>query len=288
MPDGATWRVYPRGCGGTQIERLERAKASGLSPRVRGNPRPVRETRRYGRSIPAGAGEPGISGWTVPTTTVYPRGCGGTPASRGVGRYGRGLSPRVRGNLRDPVDEDDAAGSIPAGAGEPGGVLPGVKRRGVYPRGCGGTKGHYTLTNFLNGLSPRVRGNRTVFLALTTTLRSIPRGCGGTLLNPRNARKGQVYPRGCGGTGVLLMGNDGGMGLYPRGCGGTVGAGSHLGPPIGLSPRVRGNLTSRRSVSMMIGSIPAGAGEPYSMGRLGNRARVYPRGCGGTIRQSCR
>ena len=72
--------------------------ASGLSPRVRGNPDEV-VARLGGRgSIPACAGEPrlGPPGLAVPA--VYPRVCGGTNGSKGAKHPVEGLSPRVRGN----------------------------------------------------------------------------------------------------------------------------------------------------------------------------------------------
>ena len=51
-------RVYPRGCGGTNIYRLGPVGSHGLSPRVRGNRGPVFHKRLGRGSIPAGAGEP--------------------------------------------------------------------------------------------------------------------------------------------------------------------------------------------------------------------------------------
>ena len=51
----------------------------------------------------------------------------------------------------------------------------------------------------------------------------------------------------------------------------------------GLSPRVRGNLADKMPVKAIIGSIPAGAGEPGPSTRYSTPWTVYPRGCGGTI-----
>ena len=54
-------------------------------------------------------------------------------------RPGKGLSPRVRGNLRPSTSEGENKRSIPACAGEPpwsGAAQPWAK---VYPRVCGGT-----------------------------------------------------------------------------------------------------------------------------------------------------
>ena len=51
---------------------------TGLSPRVRGNPKKPEPAEPKIRSIPAGAGEPSAPDTSPPFTRVYPRGCGGT------------------------------------------------------------------------------------------------------------------------------------------------------------------------------------------------------------------
>ena len=112
-------RVYPRVCGGTSSSSMRSPRSSGLSPRVRGNPK--HSCRRYSkhRSIPACAGEP-CSAHTTPTRrTVYPRVCGGTGCCGGASRRIRGLSPRVRGNHCTAYIGLCGVGSIPACAGEP-------------------------------------------------------------------------------------------------------------------------------------------------------------------------
>ena len=50
----------------------------------------------------------------------------------------------------------------------------------------------------------------------------------------------------------------------------------------GLSPRVRGNPSGSIGQMSSKRSIPACAGEPFSIKSSSNRARVYPRVCGGT------
>ena len=112
-------RVYPRVCGGTHSKSLCCRPRSGLSPRVRGNPRGARRRRRYRGSIPACAGEPPGWTWAKSGPGVYPRVCGGT--SRQSARKCRnwGLSPRVRGNPKTGGTARPAARSIPACAGEP-------------------------------------------------------------------------------------------------------------------------------------------------------------------------
>ena len=56
--DSLARRVYPRVCGGTMVTANRDGPTAGLSPRVRGNPRPQDSHARVSGSIPACAGEP--------------------------------------------------------------------------------------------------------------------------------------------------------------------------------------------------------------------------------------
>ena len=112
-------KVYPRVCGGTVTGLVNGTEYEGLSPRVRGNRNLFNDLPGRGRSIPACAGEPP---WTLPLTRrtkVYPRVCGGTPASKPIAGLGGGLSPRVRGNPMSSPIASACSRSIPACAGEP-------------------------------------------------------------------------------------------------------------------------------------------------------------------------
>ena len=111
--------VYPRGCGGTICGPRRLPGLRGLSPRVRGNQVPQDCPRDECGSIPAGAGEPGPSCWAAGSSTVYPRGCGGTPRMAARSPVVEGLSPRVRGNPAPDSGQRALDRSIPAGAGEP-------------------------------------------------------------------------------------------------------------------------------------------------------------------------
>ena len=91
----------------------------GLSPRVRGNLDTASVLQDALRSIPACAGEPKRPTALLLTVWVYPRVCGGTYCWRGYWLRQKGLSPRVRGNLRAVVHPAVLRGSIPACAGEP-------------------------------------------------------------------------------------------------------------------------------------------------------------------------
>ena len=78
MGSRAAGRVYPRVYGGTR--RIGRGvyQQSGLSPRVRGNPRHLQREVNYQRSIPACTGEPCQEAGAQVTVEVYPRVYGGT------------------------------------------------------------------------------------------------------------------------------------------------------------------------------------------------------------------
>ena len=131
--------VYPRVCGGTGVSTRLPSPDLGLSPRVRGN-RAAPDTRVLASgSIPACAGEPPASSLARAGFWVYPRVCGGTERTGQVEPRDIGLSPRVRGNLRDADLHDDRGGSIPACAGEPLERFGAAELAGVYPRVCGGT-----------------------------------------------------------------------------------------------------------------------------------------------------
>ena len=158
--DGAD-RVYPRVCGGTSVLSVYRNRRTGLSPRVRGNPKG--RTRSGGEigSIPACAGEPMFYEPPEYAEWVYPRVCGGTMREFGREHQMTGLSPRMRGNLGTLFASLARARSIPACAGEP---LPGWPPRfhiPVYPRVCGGTLAPSRGNHRRQGLSPRVRGNHS-------------------------------------------------------------------------------------------------------------------------------
>ena len=136
-----TTTVYPRVCGGTGCGAAATTSATGLSPRVRGNPGGQVIAGQHQRSIPACAGEPGSSGSGTSRRRVYPRVCGGTPVRLMVAVV--------------------ISGSIPACAGEPRQSSSSARWPRVYPRVCGGTRNRPPPTPVTLGLSPRVRGNPT-------------------------------------------------------------------------------------------------------------------------------
>ncbi len=256
-----TATVYPRVCGGTRPDPAPLPCPTGLSPRVRGNLWTAARRCRGTRSIPACAGEPKNRRRRVAADGVYPRVCGGTHQLVQHLVQRNGLSPRVRGNPRRERLLIPRRGSIPACAGEPRTARGPRPVDAVYPRVCGGTRSGGAARLPWLGLSPRVRGNHFMIVALRFMIRSIP-ACAG---EPAGRWRRRSAP-----------------GVYPRVCGGTVAVYRDDADEAGLSPRVRGNRCRPRLRLYQHGSIPACAGEPPGNGLRGWAAPVYPRVCGGT------
>ena len=89
-----------------------------------------------------------------------------------------GLSPRVRGNQVFPNAWCQWVRSIPACAGEPLTALQRLGQTKVYPRVCGGTALFPSQLVHDQGLSPRVRGNRSLANCCSACSGSIP-ACAG-------------------------------------------------------------------------------------------------------------
>ena len=117
---------------------------------------------------------------------------------------------------------------------------------------------------YLEGLSPRGRGNRQRVRPERRLGRSIPAWAG----QPRTASvwtpSGPVYPRVGGATPLF---------------------GRRRLTEKGLSPRGRGNRSVGREPQLLSRSIPAWAGQPGSFRPTPYRARVYPRVGGATGQQ---
>ena len=187
---------------------------------------------------------------------------------------------------------------------------------------CGGTRRHSAAAFSGGGLSPRVRGNRLLGIAIAIAIGSIPACAGEPIINAAEYAKIKVYPRVCGGTsgcswpcssweglsprvrGNHLVAVSGGAvrrsipacageprqaggkqshdEVYPRVCGGTRASPERRSERRGLSPRVRGNRRRPRRPAPSDRSIPACAGEPVTRRNALIDPKVYPRVCGGT------
>ena len=196
---------------------------------------------------------------------VYPRVCGGTSKhcrSRPDGRWssvGPNVNKTLAASLRPSLvlAAPDVSRSIPACAGEPTLFVRRIRRQDRQ------TEALALLIDsaIVEGLSPRVRGNRIRDHACAQTSRVYPRVCGGTRywshedqmrrgLSPR-VRGNRHLPRSdfrlsgsipaCAGEPFGPRGCSDGFGVYPRVCGGTAPSPDDLSYFPGLSPRVRGN-----------------------------------------------
>ena len=170
---------------------------------------------------------------------------------------------------------------------------------------CGGTRNQPGRGGSRQGLSPRVRGNRSTGNRFPAASGSIPACAGEPLQPPPTVPLQSVYPRVCGGTDGIhgpalaqlrhgsipaCAGEPGKpnrpmrlVRVYPRVCGGTCQRPLHLPQKMGLSPRVRGNRQAVICPGWLTRSIPACAGEPGTGLTTGRRLKVYPRVCGGTV-----
>ena len=176
-------------------------------------------------------------------------------------RSHNGLSPRVRGNRVASFELRVIRRTIPACAGEPNRskwrystpsdyprVCGGTTKWAVhqcllldYPRVCGGTQRKMGDLDKIDGLSPRVRGNRDLLSGAAVLQRTIPACAGEPRLTILRLRPQEDYPRVCGGT---WRNPD--TGAWE----------------VGLSPRVRGNPREALPGTLPPGTIPACAGEP--------------------------
>ena len=188
--------------------------------------------------------------------------CGGSARQSACAKPASGLSPRVRGKPHRQRPSLYRAGSIPACAGEAGGVGRPHRLRKVYPRVCGGSRWRGPPSSVTKGLSPRVRGKRETPHRQPAPSGSIPACAGEAMTRLMASRWAGVYPRVCGGS--------------PRRC-----------PLIidqeGLSPRVRGKPPLGGVTAVNAGSIPACAGEAGRNPLRWCNGRVYPRVCGGSF-----
>ena len=132
---------------------------------------------------------------------VDPRERGGAGNTEGVASTPSGRSPRTRGSRRSRCPNPIPVGSIPANAGEPGGVDPVSLTRKVDPRERGGAFDRLTLAYGSEGRSPRTRGSRGVIAQVEGVVGSIPANAGEPPAKSRPATWPRVDPRERGGAG---------------------------------------------------------------------------------------
>ena len=234
---------------------------------MRGNPpAQVRKLLRAG-PIPACAGQPLCTVSTLRFIRAYPRVCGATLERPRSFTAVVGLSPRVRGNRDAQQQVSDKTGPIPACAGQPTPSASKSITARAYPRVCGATPHIPFELALRTGLSPRVRGNLQNSQDAASVMGPIP-ACAGQPGRCYATWLGLgAYPRVCGATGIWMMADT---------------------RPLGLSPRVRGNLCRNTSQKPCRGPIPACAGQPSLPAFCLFDSRAYPRVCGATAKHPWR
>ena len=133
---------------------------------------------------------------------------------------------------------------------------------GAYPRVCGATRMTSFGTGPVAGLSPRVRGNPYRLIWRSRLTGPIPA---------------------CAGQPGTTPSCPGSPGAYPRVCGATRPRQLKPSRQRGLSPRVRGNPSTRDSIWKPSGPIPACAGQPAYAADGEGDSGAYPRVCGATM-----
>ena len=255
------------------------------------------------RSIPASAGETGITRWGRMGTAVHPRECGGNLRTASIEEVRAGPSPRVRGKRPPRSPDTTRCRSIPASAGETSPVRLDRDLAGVHPRECGGNADVTNFTTTPLGPSPRVRGKRGASGRRRSPSGSIPASAGETRNRRNNLPPTRVHPRECGGNLFTARCDSGQTGPSPRvrgkrghvalprirhgsipaSAGETLAVAFCCASDVGPSPRVRGKQKFYRSGVRVKRSIPASAGETERPGRTREDKRVHPRECGGNL-----
>ena len=163
---------------GNRMRTSTPSRGGGLSPPMRGNRMRLPVWMRLRGSIPAHAGKPKALCLLRGHCRVYPRPCGETVIFKYESRHDWGLSPPMRGNLRELRGARLGRGSIPAHAGKPSPRTAWTQYSGVYPRPCGETTTTEFCTMHTQGLSPPMRGNRIHFFLRFVLNGSIPAHAG--------------------------------------------------------------------------------------------------------------
>ena len=170
-----------------------------------------------------------------------------------------GSSPRVRGEEFAVCRVEVCDGIIPAGAGRRMAWRPRGSGRWDHPRGCGEKSSGARTPRPLSGSSPRVRGEGEFAPGGASGLGIIPAGAGRRAMRARRRARG---------------------GDHPRGCGEKRPDAHYVGPAVGSSPRVRGEVAHLSDLRFGHSIIPAGAGRSELRRRLERKVGDHPRGCG--------
>ena len=229
-------------------------------PRVCGEHTPSsRKKVNFSGIIPAYAGNTLFGLSSARNVRDHPRVCGEHHLScESIAVYG-GSSPRMRGTPIGIVHRKTPTGIIPAYAGNTfAGFLPSYFSWD-HPRVCGEhTDDDYNGT-YSTGSSPRMRGTRMPFNAIHADGGIIPAYAGNTSPRIRSRTQSWDHPRVCGEHQCIV-------------CYDFLVQGS--------SPRMRGTPPVHVITQVLLGIIPAYAGNTTAPARRWSPARDHPRVCG--------
>ena len=128
---------HPRACGELHSGIIFAFLACGSSPRMRGTRCHTGSRSRFGRIIPAHAGNSRPAPRPGPVDTDHPRACGELQVQRHLDLPRAGSSPRMRGTLGHDGVHHLGLRIIPAHAGNSLSAWKYRRRRSDHPRACG-------------------------------------------------------------------------------------------------------------------------------------------------------
>jgi len=248
--------VHPR-VGGEHGEVAEQAvMAFGSSPRGRGTRRDTARFSKYGRFIPAWAGNTIGFIPNSPLPSVHPRVGGEHARTRREALAKFGSSPRGRGTQKSQWLSHPETRFIPAWAGNTDAPVGILVVYAVHPRVGGEHPQIVTREADRSGSSPRGRGTQRLSSEFCPAHRFIPAWAGNTSCCTMSAGAGPVHPR-VGGEHRCIM--------------------AFTIPPYGSSPRGRGTPKKPCRGSRNRRFIPAWAGNTPHFPLLIYSVSVHPR-----------
>ncbi len=168
----------------------------------------------------------------------------------------KGPSPHTRGSRWRRQPQGPSKGSIPAYAGQPRSRRTCCETRRVHPRIRGAAAARRCWRARSSGPSPHTRGSPSISIPVNRKLGSIPAYAG----QPRCFAALRIPRR-----------------VHPRIRGAALVEPTDAGPARGPSPHTRGSRICEPSVRVLIGSIPAYAGQPWAHHGYTGGNQVHPR-----------
>ena len=189
----------------------------------------------------------------------HPRACGEHVIVSVVLLSSSGSSPRMRGTLRRRGINPQAAGIIPAHAGNTVSAWPVHGSIRDHPRACGEHRTQRVCADTERGSSPRMRGTPWIDRVRGVQAGIIPAHAGNTARKAPRTSPRRDHPRACGEHTICIM-----MSMQSG----------------GSSPRMRGTRAGRMGYATGHGIIPAHAGNTVQHEVRSIAFGDHPRACG--------